>query len=131
MTITMEEQKCTHEEAKRAYYTGHYPYMIQAFAVAATRCHAWRLAKDGTPCSLFDVLEFAQHYDDRTQREKGDRSFFYVSLEGAIGYSPTGLEFNVEWIFIPMEPGAERVALINRAMKDFERAEREEEAKTT
>lgn len=122
------KNKCTPEEAKKAYFTGHYPYMVQAFAIASMKVPAWRLASDGTPVQMFDVLRFAQKWDDEHPRKEGDRSFFYVSLEGAIGYSDTGLEYHIQWIFIPMEDCEERNKLIKQTVKEFEEAEKEEEA---
>ena len=123
----MDQNKVTPEEAKKAYLTGHFPYMVQAFVIAAQRVPAWRLASDGTPCSYWDVLRFARHYDDEHPRKEGDRSFFYVTLEGAIGYSASGVEYQVSWVFIPMGPGAERDALVKKSLEEFEKAVAEEE----
>ena len=129
IVLNMEENKVTPAEAKKAWLTGHFPYMVQAFVMAAQRVPAWRLAKDGTPCSSWDVLRFAQHYDETHPRKEGDRSFFYVTLEGAIGYSEAGVEFLISWLFYPMEPGAERDALVAKALSELERAETEERMK--
>ena len=125
----MDENKVTPAEAKKAYFTGHYPYMTQAFVIAANRVPAWRLASDGTPCSSWDVLGFAKNYDEEHLRKEGDRSFFFVTLEGAIGFCPTGVEYQVNWIFFPMEPGAERDALVQKSLDTFEKAVAEEEKK--
>lgn len=122
------DNKATPEEARKAYLTGHYPYMVQAFVIAAQRVPAWRLASDGTPCSAWDVLRFAQHYDETHPRKEEDRSFFFVSLEGAIGYSASGVEYQVNWVFIPMGPGPERDALVQKALKEVEEAAAKEEA---
>ena len=124
----MNPIKTSPEEAKKAYLTGHYPYMIQAFVIAAQRVPAWRLASDGTPCSSWDVLRFAQHYDEGHPRKEDDKSFFFVSLEGAIGYSASGVEYQVNWIFIPMGPGPERDALVQKALQEVEEAATKEEA---
>ena len=104
---------------------GHYPYMLQALAVAARRVPAWRLAKDGAPCSLFDVFTFAKKYDESHPRKEGDPSFFSVSFEGAIGYSESGLEYAVSWLFLPMEPGKERDALVKIDQLEYMKAEAE------
>ncbi len=125
----MDPDKVTPEEAKKAYLTGHYPYMTQAFVIAANRVPAWRLASDGTPCSSLEVLGFAQHYDETHPRKEDDRSFFYVTLEGAIGYSASGVEYQIEWIFLPMEPGAERDTLVQEALDTLDKAVAEEEKK--
>ena len=124
----MDQNKVTPEEAKKAYLTGHFPYMTQAFVMAANRVPAWRLASDGTPCSSWEVLAFAQRYDEEHPRAEDDRSFFYVTLEGAIGYSASGVEYQIDWVFLPMEPGAERDALVQKALETFEKAAEEEMA---
>lgn len=124
----MDQNKVTPEEAKKAYLTGHYPYMTQAFVIAANRVPAWRLASDGTPCSSWEVLGFAQRHDEEHPRKEGDPSFFFVTLEGAIGFCPTGVEYQVRWIFFPMEPGTERDALVKKSLDTFEKAVAEEQA---
>ena len=64
------KNKCTPEEAKKAYFTGHYPYMVQAFAIASMKVPAWRLASDGTPVQMFDVLRFAQKWTMSIREKK-------------------------------------------------------------
>ena len=71
-----------------------------------------------------DVFQAAKKYDESHPRKEDDHSFFYVSLEGAIGYCPTGLEFQVSWLFVPMEPGKERDALVAKVKEEFEAAEK-------
>ena len=122
-----KNKKLSLEEKK--ILIGHYPYMMQALAVAARRVPAWRLAKDGTPCSLFDVFSFAKKYDEAHPRKEGDPSFFSVSFEGAIGFSESGLEYAVAWFFLPMEPGKERDALVNIDRLEYQKAEAELKAK--
>ena len=116
-----KNKKLSLEEKK--ILIGHYPYMLQALAVAARRVPAWRLAKDGAPCSLFDVFTFAKKYDESHPRKEGDPSFFSVSFEGAIGYSESGLEYAVSWLFLPMEPGKERDLLVKKDILEYNKAE--------
>lgn len=116
-----KNKKLSLEEKK--ILIGHYPYMLQALAVAARRVPAWRLAKDGAPCSLFDVFTFAKKYDESHPRKEGDASFFSVSFEGAIGYSESGLEYAVSWLFLPMEPGKERDLLVKKDILEYNKAE--------
>ena len=126
----METKKLTkeQEEAKRALLTGHFPYMMQALAIAYQRVPAWRFAENGTPCSVLDVFKSAKKYDEEHPRKEDDRSFFYVSLEGAIGYCPTGVEFQVVWLFYPMEPGEERNSLVKAVKEEYDRVEAQLEA---
>jgi len=124
----MKKAEFTKEQAKQALI-GHYPYMTQALGIALNRTPAWRLAKDGAPCSLLDVFTFAKSYDETHPRKEKDPSFFCVSFEGAIGYSATGLEYMTSWIFLPMEPGAERDALVKKTAEEFNKAEAELAAK--
>ena len=122
----MEKQKLTpeQEQAKKALLTGHFPYMMQAVAIAYQLVPAWRHAEKGTPCSVLDLFQAAKKYDESHPRKEDDHSFFYVSLEGAIGYCPTGLEFQVSWLFVPMEPGKERDALVAKVKEEVEAAEK-------
>jgi NADH pyrophosphatase NudC (nudix superfamily) len=124
----MEKQKLTpeQEQAKKALLTGHFPYMMQAVAIAYQLVPAWRHAEKGTPCSILDLFQAAKRYDETHPRKEGDLSFFYVSLEGAIGYTPTGLEFQVVWLFYPMEPGKERDAVLAKVKAEVEAAEKAE-----
>ena len=108
---------------------GHYPYRLQALAVAVRRVPAWRLAKDGKPCSLLDVYTFAKSFDEAHPRKEGDPAFFSVSYEGAIGYSESGLEYAVSWFFLPMEPGKERDALVKIDQLEYQKAEAELKAR--
>lgn len=120
----MDKAQLTALEEKKILI-GHYPYMMQALAVAANRVPAWRLSKDGKPCSLLDVFSFAKKYDATHPRKEDSRDFFMVSFEGAIGYSETGVEYMTSWIFVPMEPGKERDALVQKAMEEYNQAEAE------
>lgn len=120
----MKKVEFTKEQAKQALI-GHYAYMTQALGIALNRTPAWRLAKDGSPCSLLDVFTFAKSYDETHPRKAKDPSFFCVSFEGAIGYSATGLEYMTSWIFLPMEPGKERDALVKQTAEEYRKAEEE------
>ncbi|NLZ20235.1 MAG: zinc ribbon domain-containing protein [Bacteroidales bacterium] len=122
----MEKQKLTpkQEQAKKALLTGHFPYMMQAVALAYQMVPAWRHAEKGTPCSFLDLFQAAKKYDEAHPHKEGDPAFFYVSLEGAIGYCPTGLEFQVSWLFFPMEPGKERDAIVAKVKEEMEAAEK-------
>ena len=71
----MEQNKCTPEEAKKAYLTGHYPYLMQAFTIACTRAVAWRFALDSSPCGHIQLYNYAQRYDEEHPRSEGDRDF--------------------------------------------------------
>lgn len=122
-----KNKKLTLEE--KNILIGHYPYMLQALAVAARRVPAWRLAKDGKPCSLLDVFTFAKSFDEAHPRKEGDPAFFSVSFEGAIGYSESGLEYAVAWFFLPMEPGKERDALVRIDRLEYQKAEAELKAR--
>lgn len=122
-----KNKKLTPEE--KNILIGHYPYMLQALAVAVRRVPAWRLAKDGKPCSLLDVYTFAKSFDEAHPRKKGDKAFFSVSYEGAIGYSESGLEYAVAWFFLPMEPGKERDALVKIDKLEYQKAEAELKAR--
>ena len=124
----MENQQLTPEQqqAKKALLTGHFPYMMQAVAVAYQMVPVWRHAGNGTPCSVLDVYQAARKYDESHPRQADDKSFFYVTLEGAIGYCPTGVEFQVTWLFYPMEPGQERDAVVAKVKEEVEAAEKAE-----
>lgn len=122
----MEKQQLTpeQEQAKKALLTGHFPYMMQAVAIAYQIVPAWRHAEKGVPCSVLDLFQAARNYDETHPRKEGDPAFFYISIEGAIGYCPTGLEFQVTWLFLPMEPGKERDALVAKVKAEVEAAEK-------
>ena len=61
----MEKQQLTpeQEQARKAMLTGHFPYMMQAVAVAYQMVPAWRHAEKGVPCSIIDVFNAARNYD--------------------------------------------------------------------
>lgn len=124
----MEKVNYTEEQARKAFLTGHYDYMTQALSIAVNRVPAWRLAKDLTPCPLFEVFGFAKRWDEEHPRQEGDPGCYLVSREGAIGYAASGLEYQVRWIFIPMEPGPERDALVQKTLDEFNKAEAEMKA---
>lgn len=122
----MDKQPLTPEQqqAKKALLTGHFPYLMQAVAVAYQIVPAWRYASDGTPCSVLDLFQAAKKYDETHPRKEDDNSFFYVTLEGAIGHCPTGVEFQVTWLFYPMEPGKERDAVLAKVKQELEAADK-------
>lgn len=124
----MEKKKLSPEQkkARKMIRIGHYPYMVQAMATAYQTCHVWRYTKDKTPCSVLDIFEVAKHYDEENPRQEGDPSFFYVSLEGAIGFCPSGLEYEIGWLFIPMEPGEERDAIEAKVKETLAAAQKAE-----
>ena len=128
-THNMDKKQLTpqQEQAKKALLTGHFPYMLQAVAVAYQLIPAWRHASNGVPCSILDLFQAAKKYDETHPRKEDDNSFFYVTLEGAIGYCPTGVEFQVTWLFYPMEPGKERDAVLAKVQKEIRRIEDREE----
>ena len=124
----MDKQQLTpaQQQAKKALLTGHFPYMMQAVAVAYQMVPAWRHAGNGTPCSVLDLFQAAKRYDETHPRKEDDNSFFYVTLEGAIGYCPTGVEFQITWLFYPMEPGKERDAVLAKVKDEVVAAEKAE-----
>ena len=116
-----EKIKRNREYSERAFWTGHYHFLMQALAVAMSRCLVWRLVGVGTPYTLKDLFDFAKIQDE--EHELNDPHFYFVSREGAIGLSP-GLEYLTQWLFIPMEPGRER----DFFLRDLREKLQEEEA---
>lgn len=106
--------------------TPHFPYLAQALAVAMSRCAVWRYAQDGTPFSVLEIFGMAKEMDEK--RPEDSTSFYMVSAEGAIGLSP-GKEYLTQWLFIPMEEGPERDAVIARMKETMDEWEAEEKAK--
>lgn len=103
----------------------HFLYLAQALMVAAQRTPAWRTVDEGKPCSIIDIFNLAKPYDEK--RKPADSYYFMVSAEGAICIS-TGAEYLLRWLFIPMEPGEERDALVKKVAEEYDRAEAELQA---
>ncbi len=120
-----EKVKRNREYAERAFWTGHYHFLMQALAVASTHCLVWRSVGEGLPFTLKDIFELAKRHDE--EHEISEPSFYYVSREGAIGICP-GLEYLTQWLFIPMEPGEERDSLLNELREKLREEEAMEEA---
>jgi hypothetical protein len=103
------------EEATKIFFTGHYPRRLQALFIAMQRCMVWRDAATNASITYFDLFDLAKQGDD--QHPTIDGTFYIVSHEGAIGFCPTGKEYNVEWRYIPMEPGEERDQLLKEVVE--------------
>ena len=91
---------------------GHYNSLTDALADAVLRGNlVWRIC-DGTdtPFNLAEIYRFAEKYDK--ENPITGTEFYRVTREGAIGIS-MGLEYRVKWLFVPMEPGLERDAIIH------------------
>lgn len=106
---TLSPQEQNHEWAEEAFWTGHCHYLLQALALATQRCQVWRLHDTGDVFTLIELFDFAKAYDEEHPLREGE--FYRTTVEGAIGLS-LGAEYLTKWLFIPMEPGAERDALL-------------------
>lgn len=118
-----EIQDQNHEWAEEAFWTGHCHYMMQALALAMQRCQVWRLAKTGKVFTLVDLFEFAKAYD--TEHPLSEGQFYRTTVEGAIGLC-LEVEYLTKWLFIPMEPGEERDALLLELKGRMEQLEQQE-----
>lgn len=76
----------------------HYQSLIDALAVAMTRCVVWRCADSDEKYNALQLYHFAEDFDRENPIQ--DSSFYMVSAEGAIGVSP-GAEYLTRWMFIP------------------------------
>lgn len=114
--LTEEQRK----EAERAFKTGHYKTLSQALVMALYRCVVWRAAKSGRIITIEGMSEYAKKHDQLHPLQ--DPQFYMVSAEGAIGLSP-GLEYLTKWIFIPMEPGEARDAIVAELAAEYKRRE--------
>lgn len=117
--MTEEERK----QCERAFFTGHYPYMMQALTIAMQHCMVWRIKESGEAVTFEDLFTLAKQQDEEHPLKEG--AFYMVTSEGAIGLSP-GLEYLTEWIFIPMEPCEERDQLLQETIEELKRQEAEE-----
>ncbi|MBR1594607.1 MAG: hypothetical protein IJ692_03270 [Alloprevotella sp.] len=117
----MEERMDQNREwAEEAFWTGHCHYLLQALAIAIARCRVWRLAATGDVFTLIEILDFAKAYDAEHPLPEGQ--FYRVTREGAIGLC-LGVEYVTQWLFTPMEPGAERDALLKELDEKMEEME--------
>ncbi|MBR0045669.1 MAG: hypothetical protein IJP75_02125 [Bacteroidaceae bacterium] len=112
------------KQAEEAFWTGHYPYLMQALTVAMSRCQVWRLVNSDEVFTLVEVFNFAKDWDEQHPPKEGE--FYLVSVEGAIGLC-CHVEYTVKWLFTPMEPGAERDALLQDMQQQLEKMAAEEE----
>lgn len=113
------------KQAEEAFMTGHYPYLMQALAVAVSRCQVWRLVETNDIFTLIEIFNFAKDWDEQHPPKEGQ--FYIVSIEGAIGLCYQ-VEWLANWLFTPMEPCAERYAL-QKEMQDRLAKMAEEEEK--
>ena len=106
--------------------TGHYLSLTHALAAALTRCVIWRHEGTDDKYDALQLCRFAEEFDKEHPIQ--DRSFYMVSVEGAIGVSP-GLEYLTKWMFIPAmdEASIEKLQADIRQLE--EQAKAEEEAK--
>ena len=112
----MKEEQ--YKRTERAFRTGHYPTLTQAVVRAMHSCLVWRMAEKDVIVTMESLFEFAKHRDQTHPLRDGQ--FYMVSLEGAIGLSP-GVEYLTEWIFIPMEPGEQRDAIVKQLAEEYDR----------
>ena len=102
--------------------TGHFPYLAQALTMACRRTVVWRKTNDGTPVNFLNIFYTAQEMDAKKTPE--DTYYYMVSAEGAIGITPK-YEYMVKWLFIPMEPGPEKDAALDKLKEDYDQVEAE------
>lgn len=119
--MTPEQQN--REWAEEAFWTGHCHYLMQALALAMQRCQVWRLAGTDSVFTLIEIFNFAKAYDEEHELPEGQ--FYRTTVEGAIGIC-LGAEYLTQWVFTPMEPGAERDALLEELKQKFDVMEAEE-----
>lgn len=90
------------ERMAAAIDSGQYTYMMQAVLVAVNLCKVWRTDDDTRePYSIQQLAEYARQCDTYAPLVEGQ--YYVVTREGAIGLCP-GLEYETEWLFVPMEP---------------------------
>ena len=119
----MNPQQQNQEWAEEAFWTGHCHYLLQALALAMQRCQVWRLAATGDVFTLVEIFEFAKAYDEEHPLPEGQ--FYRTTVEGAIGLC-LGVEYITQWLFTPMEPCAERDALLEELKQKLDELEAEE-----
>ena len=101
---------------------GYYTSAARAVRDAAVLTPAWRFFKEGRPCSIIDLMQWATKYDKEHPHQEGDPAIFYVTIEGAIGYSATGHEYEMTWLFYPLKSGPELEAVQKQVDEEFARA---------
>ena len=74
---------------------------------------------------MVEIFNFAKDWDE--QHPPKESEFYLVSVEGAIGLC-CHVEYMVKWLFIPMEPGTERDALVQEMEQQLDKMAAEEEA---
>ena len=100
------------QQAEEAFWTGHFPYLMQALAIAISRCQVWRQAdNEQNIFTLIELFNFAKDWDEQHPPKEGE--FYLVSIEGAIGLCYE-VEYSVHWLFTPMEPGPQRDQLLEQ-----------------
>ncbi len=119
--MTPEQQN--REWAEEAFWTGHCHYLMQALALAMQRCQVWRLAGTDSVFTLIEIFNFAKAYD--AEHELAEGQFYRTTVEGAIGVC-LGVEYLTQWLFTPMEPGAERDALLEELKQKLDAMDAEE-----
>ena len=119
-----ERKKQIEEWTEEGLWLNHYHFLMQAVVMAMTRCQAWRQFNTKEVLTADQLFEMARLYDEKYPLREGE--FFMVTHEGAIGLSP-GLEFLTSWLYIPMEPGAERDRLEQQFWENVENAPTEPE----
>ena len=112
------------KQAEEAYWSGHYPYLMQALTVAMSRCQVWRLVNSDDVFTMIELFNFAKDWDVQHPPKEGE--FYLVSIEGAIGLC-CYVEYMVKWLFTPMEQGAERDALLQEMLQQLDQMAAEEE----
>ena len=108
--------------------TGHYPYLMQALAVAVSRCQVWRMRETDDIFTVIEIFDFAKEWDEQHPPKEGQ--FYIVSIEGAIGRCYQA-EWLATWLFIPMEPCAERSVLLKDMQERLAKMAEEEEKEAT
>lgn len=112
------------KQAEEAFLTGHYPYLLQALVVAQERCPVWRMVKSDDVFTIIELFNFAKDWDEQHPPKEGE--FYLVSTEGAIGLC-LWVEYSVQWLFTPLEPGPERDELVKDMLQRMEQMAAEEE----
>lgn len=113
------------KQVAAAINKGHFPYLMQALAMAMQHTYVWRLADTKEPFTAKDIYEYALKQDE--EHPLLPPQFYMVTREGAIGISP-GLEYLTRWLFIPMEPCEERERLTLQFQRELQEQRDAEEA---
>jgi len=73
--------------------------LISAVIEASKACVLWRRPEEETKLNIFEIELLAQETDAESPCPEG--SCYEVSVEGAIGYCPGGVEYLTRWLFYP------------------------------